>query len=387
MTPAIARFQVAVPEQELLDLHQRLSATRWPDQISGSGWDYGTDLTYVQNLADYWATRYDWRHHEAELNSYPQFVTDLLGDRVHFYHVRSAETEALPLILTHGWPGSVVEFVKLLGPLTDPMAHGGDPSDAFHLVVPSLPGYGFSGPTTQRGWSLERVARAWAELMNRLGYRRYGAQGGDWGSGISRYLAGIDPEHVCGVHVNMIGGSPPGLAGDFEDLTDRERAAFSRAERIRDTGRGYVAIQSTRPQTLAYGLTDSPAGLLSWIIEKFWEWTDNEGRPEDAIARDQLLTNASVYWFSRTAGSAARLYYETFGGRPSGRPDSAQMAVRAPLGVALFPKETHAVRRSWVETTNNLIHWSEFDRGGHFPALEEPDLLIEDIRQFFRLVR
>jgi microsomal epoxide hydrolase len=387
-------FRIAVPDADVEDLRRRIRAARWPDQMSDSGWSYGTNLDELQPLASYWADGYDWRAHEAELNSFPQFLTtiqgpsgpaerDSKGQRVHFLHVRSPHDDALPLVLSHGWPGSITEFTKLIGPLTDPTAHGGDAADAFHVVVPSLPGYGFSGPTTAPGWDVRRIGAAWAELMAGLGYERYGAQGGDWGSMISRHLGDLDPDHVVGVHVNMMTATPPGEPDDLADLTEREAAGMARAQDYFTTGSGYVAIQSTRPQTLAYGLVDSPVGLLSWIFEKFWAWTDNDGRVFDAVSRDELLTNVSIYWFTKTGGSSARLYYESLGSGAVRVP----ALTKVPLGVANFPAEIISARRRWVERDNNLVHWSEFDRGGHFAALEEPDLLVDDIRTFFRGLR
>lgn len=385
MTPraSIDPFRIAVPDDQIADLRRRLHATRWPDHFGDAGWSYGTDLGVLRPLAAYWADEYDWRTHERELNSFPQFVTEVMGQRVHFLHVRSAHADALPLVLTHGWPGSISEFTRLIEPLTDPTAHGGSPDDAFHVVVPSLPGYGFSGPTTEPGWDVRRVAMAWAELMARLGYARYGAQGGDWGSMVSRHIADIDPAHLCGVHVNMITATPPGGSDDFDDLSDRETLVLERAKDYLASGSGYVAIQSTRPQTLGYGLSDSPAGLLSWILEKFWAWTDNDGNVFDAVSRDEILTDVSIYWFTNTANSAARLYYESLGSNAVRVPATTQV----PLGVANFPMEIMGARRRWVERDNNLVHWSEFDRGGHFAALEEPDLLLDDIRTFFRSLR
>jgi microsomal epoxide hydrolase len=378
----IEPFRIAVPDEELDDLRRRIRDTRYPDQMPDSGWSYGTNLDELRPLADYWADGYDWRRHEAELNEFPQFLTELDAQRVHFLHVRSPQPDALPLVLTHGWPGSISEFTRLVGPLSDPASHGGDPADAFHVVVPSLPGYGFSGPTSEPGWDVRRIAGAWAELMARLGYERYGAQGGDWGSMVSRHLGDLAPDHVVGVHVNMMTATPPGEPDDLADLTEREAATMARAQDYLSTGSGYVAIQSTRPQTLAYSLVDSPVGLLSWILEKFWAWTDNDGRVTDAVSADELLTNVSIYWFTRTGGSSARLYYESL------RSNAVRVpAISVPLGVANFPGEIIGARRRWVERENNLVHWSEFDRGGHFAALEEPDLLIDDVRAFFRKLR
>ncbi len=375
-------FQIAVSDAEIDGLRRRIRETRWPDQIPGSDWKYGTDLAALQPLAQYWADGYDWRRHEAELNTFPQFVTRIMGQRIHFLHVRSPHADALPLVLTHGWPGSISEFTKLVGPLTDPTAFGGDAADAFHVVVPSLPGYGFSGPTTEAGWDVRRVGAAWAELMSGLGYGRYGAQGGDWGSMVSRHLADQDPDHIVGIHLNMMMSFPPGLPDDLDELTDRESAGMVRMQDYLSEGNGYVAIQSTKPQTLAYALVDSPVGLLSWITEKFWAWTDNDGSVEDAIDRDELLTNASIYWHTSTAGSSARMYYESM-------KSGAVLAppVTVPLGVANFPKEILAGRRQWVEKDNNLVRWSEFDKGGHFAALEQPEPLVADVREFFRPLR
>ena len=298
---------------------------------------------------------------------------------MHFLHVRSPEPDALPLIMTHGWPGSIAEFMEIIGPLTDPDGHGGDPADAFHLVVPSIPGYGFSGPTRDRGWNPHRIAQAWDELMQRLGYPRYGAQGGDWGSRISRELGIIAPGHVVGVHLNML--STPAPEGT-DDLTEEEKARLDRMRQFRATGSGYMAIQSTRPQTLAYGLTDSPAGQLAWITEKFGEWTDN-GLPDEAVDRDQLLTNAMIYWLTATAGSSARLYYESARSGAWGPPETSTV----PTGVAVFPREIAPAIRRFAELTNNIAAWSEFDRGGHFAAMEAPDLLTGDVRDFFRRFR
>jgi len=298
---------------------------------------------------------------------------------VHFLHVRSVAAEAMPLIITHGWPGSVVEFTGIIGPLTDPAAYGGSAADAFHLVIPSIPGYGFSGPTRDRGWDARRVARAWTELMSRLGYQRYGAQGGDWGSVISRELGLADPEHVAGVHLNMLITRVPDDAGELTEEENRRREA---ARRFRATGSGYNMIQATRPQTLAYGLTDSPAGQLAWITEKFGEWTDN-GLPDEAVDRDQLLTNVTLYWLTGTAGSSARLYYET--ARARAWSPAARSTV--PTGVAVFPREIAPAIRRFAGQSDTIVHWTEFDRGGHFAAMEVPDLLVGDVREFFRPLR
>jgi pimeloyl-ACP methyl ester carboxylesterase len=376
---AVRPFRIDIPQGELDDLRDRLARTRWPDQLPGVGWDYGIALDDVRELADYWRTSYDWRVHERRLNHFAQFTTEIDGQLVHFLHVRSASPSALPLIMTHGWPGSVVEFMEVIGPLTDPGAHGGDPGDAFHMVVPSIPGFGFSGPTRDRGWNVTRVARAWDSLMARLGYQRYGAQGGDWGSSISRELGMLEPSRVVGVHLNML--SPYVAAGsEPADLDDRDRERVERLRRFRLTGSGYGAIQATRPQTVGYGLTDSPAGQLAWIAEKFGEWTDGG---LGAVDRDQMLTNISVYWLTRTAGSSARLYYEAARSGSFGPPAPSTV----PTGVAVFPAEIAPPVRRLAEQSNHIVHWSEFDRGGHFAAMEQPDLLVGDVRAFFRQFR
>ncbi|MFD1931137.1 MULTISPECIES: epoxide hydrolase family protein [Nonomuraea] len=378
-TTGISPFRIDIPQSALDDLHDRLARTLWPDELPGVGWSYGIPVSYVRRLAEYWRSGYDWRKHEAELNEYPQFTTEIDGQNIHFLHVRSPEPDALPLVLTHGWPGSIVEFMKVIGPLTDPRAHGGDPADAFHVVAPSIPGFGFSGPTRETGWDLSRVARAWAELMSRLGYERYGAQGGDSGSVISPELGRVAPDQVVGVHVNGALGFPTFDPAEMEGLTEAEQA---RMRLYADDDRsGYAIIQATRPQTVAFGLHDSPAAQLAWIVEKFKEWTDPaHDLPEDAVDRDQMLTDVTVYWLTRTAASSARLYKE----------GSAQWGVpversEVPHGVAVFPGDG-GIRRV-AEREHNVIHWSEFDRGGHFAAMEAPDLLVDDVRAFFRKVR
>jgi epoxide hydrolase len=373
-------FRIDIPQDDLDDLRARLARTRWPDQLPGVGWDYGIALEYVQDLAEYWRTGYDWRAQEQRLNGFPQFTTTVDGQRVHFLHVRSREPDALPLIITHGWPGSIAEFMNIIGPLTDPVAHGGDGADAFHLVVPSIPGFGFSGPTTDSGWNVHRIARAWDELMRRLGYQRYGAQGGDWGSGISRELGLVFPEHLVGVHLNTLYTPVP--SGESHHLTEDEKARHDAEQNFRSTGIGYLLVQATRPQTLAYGLTDSPAGQLAWITEKFGEWSD--GRlPDEAVDRDQLLTNVMLYWLTGTAGSSARLYYE---GARTGAWDPPARST-APTGVAVFPRDIAPPIRRVAQLSNNIVHWSEFDHGGHFAAMEVPDLLVGDVREFFRQLR
>ena len=377
----ITPFRVNVPQDRLDDLHHRLATTRWPAEVPGAGWEAGVPVGYLKGLADHWHTKYDWRAHEARLNDFPQFTTAIDGQNVHFLHVRSPEPTALPLIITHGWPGSIVEFMKIIGPLTDPARHGGDPADAFHVVAPSLPGFGFSTPLAGPGWDTDRVARAWAELMRRLGYRRYVAQGGDTGAVVSPELGRIDPDHVVGIHVNNLGTFPSGDPAELAGLTETDQARLAFMGTWGRDMSGYAIVQSTRPQTISYALTDSPVGQLAWIVEKFKEWTDpGAGLPEDAVDRDLILTDVSVYWLTGTAGSAARIYYE--GARAWGQ---AKPRSSVPTAVAVFPNDITI--RPLADRDHNVVRWTEFTRGGHFAALEAPDLLIGDMREFFRQFR
>jgi len=384
-------FHVDVPQADLDDLYERLDRARWPDELPGVGWAYGVPLDYLKELAHYWRHEYDWRAAEKKLNEWPQFTTTIDGATVHFAHIRSPEPDATPLIITHGWPGSIVEFADIVGPLSDPRAHGGDPADAFHVVAPSIPGFGLSGPTRETGWEYRRAATAFATLMARLGYRRYGAQGGDWGAAISREIGRTGGERIIGVHLNLLPGSAASAEPDADELAtlspaerDRTVASWERGQHWRRDSQGYADIQSTRPQTLAYGLTDSPVGQLAWIVEKFKEWTDSRERPEDAVNRDQMLTNVMLYWLTGAAGSSARIYYERAHAAYWG---AAPEPSTAPTALAAFPHENFIPLRHIAEQTNNIVQWSEFDRGGHFAAMEEPNLLIADIRAFFRKVR
>ncbi len=371
-------FRIEVPDAALEDLAERLRQVRWPRQLPGDGWSRGVPVAYLQRVVAQWAS-YDWRIWEARLNAYPQYTTRIDGQTIHFLHVRSPEDGALPLILTHGWPGSVAEFLAILGPLTDPASYGGDPRDAFHVVAPSVPGHGFSVPLESAGWNHVRIARAWAELMARLGYERYGAQGGDTGSVVSPLMGQVDPAHVIGVHINGGLAYPALEPGDVERLNDAERARLAAAEQLRAVGTGYADLQGTRPQTVSFGLSDSPVGQLAWILEKFWEWTDPaRAMPEDAVELDHLLTDVSIYWFTNTSASSANLYYENRAAADEIRPS-------VPTGVAVFPTDP-AIRRV-LDRRHRIVHWSEFSRGGHFAALEAPDLLVDDVRAFFRLVR
>jgi microsomal epoxide hydrolase len=379
MSDEIRDFQIDVPEAVLEDLRARLQATHWPDEIADQGWTYGASLAYVRDLCDTWATKFDWRAQEAKFNRWPNHLTDIDGQQVHFIHARSPEPNAFPLIITHGWPGSVSEFLDVIEPLRDPSGHGGDPADAFHVVVPSIPGYGWSGPTTTPGWDVRRVAGAWAVLMARLGYDRYGAQGGDWGSMISSQLAVVDPDHVAGLHVNMVIGMP----GEGE-LTAEEQADLDDTSKFMNDGGAYQQIQGKNPQTLGYGLTDSPAGLAGWISEKFHHWTHHpDGDLETAVTRDQILTNLSVYWVTKTINSSVRLYFES---QRSGRfPPFEPVSVAT--GCAIFPGELVKMPEAWARNLYNVTRYTRFDRGGHFAALEEPDLFVDDVRAFFRTVR
>lgn len=372
------------------DLKSRLARTRWPDEIEDAGWDYGVPLTYQRELSEYWRTKYDWRKHEAELNSFPQFVTPIDGVDIHFLHVRSKHENATPLVLVHGWPGSVWEFHKIIGPLVDPTAHGGKAEDAFHVVCPSLPGFGFSSRPKERGWSSQRMAEAIAKLMARLSYPRYGAQGGDWGGGIVRWLASNDGAHCLGSHNNFPGGSQP-AEDPLRGVTPREIERHQQRVNELNDHRAYGAIQGTRPQTLGYGLNDSPTGLAAWVVDKFWAWSDHGGDLESSFSKDELLTNITIYWATNTMPSSARIYFESQHNQP--RPPSmtpfAGGGKPAPIGFALFPKEINVPPRAWVERNvgSSMIHWTEMPRGGHFAALETPDLLATDVREFFRKVR
>ena len=374
-------FRIEIPQAQLDDLAERLARTRWPDAGPQPGWQRGVPLAYVKELAEYWRHRYDWRAQEATLNSFPQFTTTIDGQRLHFIHVRSPRPGAIPLLLVHGWPGSVVEFLDVIEPLSDPKGESPYADAAFDLVIPSMPGFGFSGPTSEPGWNIARIARAFVALMSRLGYERYGVQGGDWGAFVASQIARIDAEHVLGIHLNAatMGFIPFGPVSD-DDLAEFSEAERARLERLQTTtagpGSGYFEVQAKRPQTLAYALTDSPVGQLTWIVEKFKEWSHAKDRPEEAVDRDRMLTNVMVYWLTATANSSAQLYYENT------HSASWNMSpVTVPTGVAVFA-EDYAVRR-YGERGHNVVHWSEFDEGGHFAAMEVPDLLAADVSRFF----
>jgi epoxide hydrolase len=386
MAEEIIPFRIDVPDADLADLQDRLRRTRWPDRETVDGWSQGAPLAWVQDLCQYWASGYDWRAREARLNSFPQFRTSIDGLDLHFLHVRSPHDGALPLILTSGWPGSVTEFSHVIGPLTDPAAYGSDPADAFHVVCPSLPGYGFSGKPAGTGWNVQRIAAAWATLMARLGYRRFGAQGSDWGTSVTTSLGQQDPAHLAGIHV-MPPIAPPDPA-TRDDLTEAERAALAALQEAAAHESGYSAEQSTKPQTVGYGLIDSPAGLAAWIGEKFWSWTDHGGSLDAVISRDDLLDDLMLYWLPGTAASSARLYWESFAQVSDWFTSAVTDTVDVPTGCTVFPHEVpHPSRRWAAKRYTDIRHWSEPARGGHFAALEQPDTFVDEVRTFFRLVR
>ncbi len=377
----ITPYTLHIPQPALDDLHARLDRARWPELPAEAGPDHGIPLPYLRELARYWRHDYDWRAQERRINAVPQYTTTIDGHTLHFLHVRSPEPDALPLVLTHGWPGSFVEFLDLLGPLTDPRAHGGAPSDAFHVVVPTPPGFTLSGPTRELGWTVTRVARAWSVLMRRLGYDRYVAHGGDFGALVSRELGLVDPDALAAVHLNQIFSAT--ATPDTADLSvETERRSVEKYYRYEYELGGYAAIQGTKPHLIGYGLTDSPVAQLAWIADGFLDWTGNSGRIEDAVGRDALLTTVTLYWLTGTAASSARYYKE--GTRTWGEPEPASPV---PTAVAVFPHDIALPVRRFAERNHVLVRWTEFDRGGHFAALEEPDLLLGDLREFFREYR
>jgi epoxide hydrolase len=372
----LKQFRIDVPTEVLDDLHARLAQTRWPEAECVDDWSQGIPLGYTRELAAYWADGYDWRSRQAALNRFDQFTTEIDGLDIHFIHQRSPHADALPLVITHGWPGSIAEFQKVIEPLVNPPS--GRAEDAFHVVCPSLPGYGFSGKPSKTGWGVGKIAEAWETLMLSLGYDRYGAQGGDWGAAVSTQI-GRNRGHCIAIHLNMPIARP--AAGSGGDLTVDEQQALAAYAEHRQWGTGYSKQQSTRPQTLGYGLVDSPVGQLAWIVEKFWAWTDCDGHPENAVSRDELLDNVMLYWITGSGASSARLYWESFNSFiTDGR-------VELPTGVAAFPKEILRTPRRWCEAVYNITHWTTMPRGGHFAAFEQPDLFVDDVRAFFATVR
>ena len=382
VTDEILPFTIDTPQDQLDDLRRRLEHTRWPEAETVHGtdepWKQGIPLQVTQDLTRYWLEQYDWRTVESVLNGHPQFRTVIDGLGIHFLHVRSPEPDALPVIMTHGWPGSVVEFLKVIGPLTDPVAHGGDAADAFHLVIPSLPGYGWSDKPDRTGWNIPRIGAAWEQLMLRLGYERFGAQGGDWGSMVTAAIGLNHTEHLAGIHMNMPIVIPLTPA---EEMTPSEAAAVANFENYQNWEAGYSTQQSTRPQTVGYGLADSPVGQMAWIVEKFWAWTDCDGDPRNAIVPDELLDNVMVYWLTNSAASSARLYWESF-------KDIDLRNIDVPVGCSIFPHEIFRTSRRWAEGRfSDLRHFNELDRGGHFAAFEQPDLFVTELRDAFRSMR
>lgn len=381
MSEAVEAFRIEIAESELADLRRRLAATRLPDPIEGTGWEAGTPVDVLREWVDHWRDVYDWRAEEAALNLLDHYRTRIDGQSIHFVHARSPHADALPLLIVHGWPGSVVEFLGVIPRLTRPEAHGGRAADAFHVVAPSLPGYGFSEPPRTRGWDVPRIARAFAALMERLGYARYGAQGGDWGAQVVTRLGALDAEHLVGIHLNMPIGAQP---EDGAPLGEADRAELAAMARFQAEESAYALLQGTKPQTLGAALEDSPAGLLAWILEKFHGWSDCGGEIESVFDRNRLLTNVMLYWLTGTATSAARLYWES---RQGGMWSEKPGYVSVPTGVARYPKEVVRFPRAWVERQYRVTHWAEMPRGGHFAALEQPELFSADLREFFRSVR
>ena len=383
MTTDIVPFTIAVSDNELEDLRSRLRHTRWPDAETVAGtdepWSQGLPLHFAQELAEHWVEGYDWRATEARLNGFDQFRTEIDGLGIHFLHVRSPEANALPLIITHGWPGSVVEFLKVIGPLTDPASHGGDPADAFHVVCPSLPGFGWSDKPDHTGWGIPRIAAAWEQLMLRLGYDRFAAQGGDWGSMVTAALGAGHPDHLAGIHLNMPIVIPD--PNTMDSLTEAEVSALAGFDHYQQWDNGYSTQQSTRPQTLGYGLADSPSGQMAWIVEKFWAWCDCDGDPRNVISADELLDNVMAYWLTNSAASSARLYWESF-------KDLDLREISVPVGCSIFPKEIFRTSRRWAEQRfSDLRHFNELERGGHFAAFEQPELYVSELRDAFRSMR
>jgi pimeloyl-ACP methyl ester carboxylesterase len=382
MTP----FQITVSDAALDDLRRRIAAARWPEAETVPDWSQGVPLAFLRDLCRYWTDQYDWRATEARLNALPQFRTDIDGLSIHFAHVRSPQPDALGLVLTNGWPGSLAEYGKVVGPLTDPARYGGDPSDAFHLVMPTLPGYGFSAKPAEPGWGVQRIAGAWAELMARLGYQRYGAHGSDWGNSVTTAIGQQDPAHVVGIHP-----VPPIVPPDpstFNDLTEFEQESLAAVRRSGADGGGYAAEQSTRPQTIGYSLVDSPVGLCAWIAEKYWSWADHGGDLSDVISRDELLDTVMLYWLPATGASAARLYWESFRQVSAWFTEAVGDTVDVPAGCSIFPADMPRPSRRWAARRyTDIRYWNELERGGHFPALEQPEVFVRELRAFFRIVR
>ncbi|MDP9464665.1 MAG: epoxide hydrolase [Actinomycetota bacterium] len=378
---------MAVPDATLADLRDRLARTRFFDDFEGSDWNYGVSRTYLEELCEYWRTTFDWRAQEAIINSFDQFQTHIDRQPIHFIHACSTKPPALPLLLVHGWPGSIFEFMKVIGPLSDPAAYGGDEADAFHVVAPSIPGYGFSGPTIEPGWGPARIASAFATLMGDLGYERYGAGGGDWGAIITTELARADTGlHICGLHLTMPLGEPPGDADGDDLLTESDRKGLEDWAAHQANGTVvHVPINSTRPHTLAFALNDSPAGLAAWLVDKFRSYSDCDGDVESSFTKDELLAEITTYWVTGTIASASRLYYERAHERNLTK--DGPYRIEVPTGCAIFPRDVRRVPRPWAERLYNIKRWAEMPSGGHFAGLEEPELLVAELRTFFRPLR
>ncbi len=376
----IEAFEIRISDEDLDDLRTRLERTRFPEAETPDDWSQGLPLSYAREIRDYWLNDYDWRTREAYFNRFPQYKTEIDGLAIHFIHCPSPHAEAVPLVITHGWPGSIVEFHKVIDPLVNPTEHGGDAADAFHVVCPTLPGYGFSGKPTETGWGVEKIAGAWNTLMTRLGYESYYAQGGDWGSAVTTAIGMQNLGPCAGIHLNMVSAPPSEEAKN--NPTERDLQAFAGGQYYQEWGAGYSKQQATRPQTLGYGLVDSPMGQAAWIIEKFYEWTDCDGYPENALTREEMIDNVMFYWLTGTGASSARLYWESFGSFGSSDP------VTLPMGGSIFPKEIVATPRSWAENRfSNIVYWNELEKGGHFAAFEQPEQFIAEVRNCFRLMR
>jgi pimeloyl-ACP methyl ester carboxylesterase len=374
----ITPFEINISDEQLDDLRQRLTNTRWADKELVSDWSQGTPRNYLKEVCEYWRTEYDWRDRERRLNRFAQFKTNINGLDIHFIHVRSPEPNATPLIMTHGWPGSIVEFQKVIGPLSDPVAHGGKSQDAFDVICPSLPGYGFSEKPRETGWGVGKIAETWAALMASLGYDKYVAQGGDWGAIVTSCVGAQDPSHCLGIHLNM--AIAPPTPESMNDLSELEKSAIAGMEHYTNHDSGYSKQQSTRPQSIGYGLVDSPVGQAAWILEKFWSWTDCNGHPENALSRDEMLDNIMLYWLPATAASSARLYWESFNSPP-------MMEIAVPVGVSVFPHEIFKASKRWCEARyEKLVYHNVLDEGGHFAAFEKPEVFVEEVRKAMRLI-
>ena len=377
----VKKFRIRVPKSALTDLKRRLATTRWPERETVAGWSQGVPLAYMRELVEYWRSDYDWNRCQDELNMLPQFITEIDGLDIHFLHIKSPHRNAMPMVMTHGWPGSILEFMKVIGPLSDPESYGGKGEDAFHVVIPTLPGFGFSAKPDAPGWGIGRIGRAWGELMARLGYKRYVAQGGDWGSAVTHAMGMSETQHCIAMHTNMPLLSPsPALTAE---PTAQEVSALAGFQHYFDWDSGYSKQQSTRPQTVGYGLVDSPVAQCAWIMEKFWAWTDSNGHPENVLTRDELLDNVMMYWLPAAGASAARLYWESFSVILAAKPQ-----IHMPVGASIYPREIFRASRRWCEERyTKLIHYNVLDKGGHFAAFEQPEIFVNEVRTCFRQVR